>query len=295
MRTSPAGPSRHDGVVVTEFDARPFGQRISVGGHDLAADEPAAIGGADSGPTPYDLLLAGLGACTSITVRMYAERKGWPLRLVTVRLRHQRIHAIDCVGCETQTGRLDHIERELQFDGELTGEQRARLLDIADRCPVHRTLHSRCWYRRPRAGTRSATPVVAGARGPGPPRGHRSDGGWLGGALVRSRLTAREPASQRARPQTDRESYALACEALASFDLRNRVAARKVPLLVAAGQHDPVVPPEQARSVAPDAFAVIPGCGHLPPAEDPAAVADLLASFFKSAKDGVDPAAGRLA
>lgn len=140
--TSPAGQPRHDGVVVTESDARPFGQRISVGGHDLAADEPAAIGGADSGPTPYDLLLAGLGACTSITVRMYAERKGWPLRLVTVRLRHQRIHAIDCVGCETQTRRLDHIERELQFDGELTGEQRARLLDIADRCPVHRTLHS---------------------------------------------------------------------------------------------------------------------------------------------------------
>ena len=140
--TSPAGPPRHDGVVVTESDARPFGQRISVGGHDLAADEPAAIGGADSGPTPYDLLLAGLGACTSITVRMYAERKGWPLRLVTVRLRHRRIHAIDCVGCETQTGRLDHIERELQFDGELTGEQRARLLDIAERCPVHRTLHS---------------------------------------------------------------------------------------------------------------------------------------------------------
>jgi uncharacterized OsmC-like protein/alpha/beta superfamily hydrolase len=140
--TSPARQPRHDGVVVIESDARPFGQRISVGGHDLAADEPAAIGGADSGPTPYDLLLAGLGACTSITVRMYAERKGWPLRLVTVRLRHRRIHASDCTGCETQTGRLDHIERELQFDGELTAEQRARLLDIAERCPVHRTLHS---------------------------------------------------------------------------------------------------------------------------------------------------------
>jgi putative redox protein len=140
--TSPAWQPGHDGVVVTESDARPFGQRISVGRHDLAADEPAAIGGADSGPTPYDLLLAGLGACTSITVRMYAERKGWPLRLVTVRLRHRRIHASDCASCEMQTGRLDHIERELQFDGELTGEQRARLLDIAERCPVHRTLHS---------------------------------------------------------------------------------------------------------------------------------------------------------
>ena len=139
---SPAWPPRHDGVIVTESDARPFGQLVSVGGHYLAADEPAAIGGADSGPTPYDLLLAGLGACTSITVRMYAERKGWPLRLVTVRLRHRRIHASDCADCEMQTGRLDHIERELQFDGELTGEQRARLLEIAERCPVHRTLHS---------------------------------------------------------------------------------------------------------------------------------------------------------
>jgi 3-oxoadipate enol-lactonase len=112
-------------------------------------------------------------------------------------------------------------------------------------------------------------------------------------------FTAREPAVAGALltslSQTDRESYALACEALASFDLRNRVAARKVPLLVVAGQHDPVIPPEQARSVAPDAFAVIPGCSHLPPAEDPAALADLLASFFKSAKGGVDPATGRLA
>jgi 3-oxoadipate enol-lactonase len=99
-------------------------------------------------------------------------------------------------------------------------------------------------------------------------------------------FTAREPAVAAALlsslAKTDRESYALACEALASFDLRNRAAARKVPLLVAAGQHDPVVPPEQARSVAPDAFAVIPGCGHLPPAEDPAAVAELLTSFFTS-------------
>jgi uncharacterized OsmC-like protein len=111
-------------------------------GHQLFADEPAAVGGADSGPTPYDLLLAGLGACTAITVRMYARRKGWPLRQITVRLRHRRIYASDCAGCETRTGQLDHIEREIHFDGELTDEQRARLLDIAERCPVHRTLHS---------------------------------------------------------------------------------------------------------------------------------------------------------
>lgn len=139
---SPAGPARHHGVVVTESQARPYGQRIMAGGHQLTADEPAAVGGADSGPSPYDLLLAGLGACTAITVRMYAERKSWPLRRTTVRLRHRRMHARDCEGCETRTGFLDHVEREMQFDGDLTDEQRARLLDIAERCPVHRTLHS---------------------------------------------------------------------------------------------------------------------------------------------------------
>jgi putative redox protein len=140
--TSPAGPVLHDVVVVTESDARPYGQRITAGGHQLVADEPAAAGGAGSGPTPYDLLLAGLGACTAITVRMYADRKGWRLRQTTVRLRHRRMHAKDCASCETRTGQLDQIEREVQFDGELTDEQRARLLDIAERCPVHRTLHS---------------------------------------------------------------------------------------------------------------------------------------------------------
>ena len=139
---SPAEPALRDVVVVTESGAGPYGQRITAGGHQLIADEPVAIGGADSGPTPYDLLLAGLGACTAITVRMYADRKGWPLRQTTVRLRHQRIHAQDCASCETKAGQLDGIERELQFEGELTDEQRARLMDIAERCPVHRTLES---------------------------------------------------------------------------------------------------------------------------------------------------------
>jgi putative redox protein len=129
-------------VVVTESDARPYGQRITARGHQLVADEPAAVGGADSGPTPNDQLLAGLGACTAITVRMYAERKGWRLRHITVRLRHRRMHARDCASCETRTGQLDHIEREVELEGELTDEQRARLLGIAERCPVHRTLHS---------------------------------------------------------------------------------------------------------------------------------------------------------
>ena len=140
--TSPAGPARHDVVVVTGSNAGPYGQRITAGGHRAGRRRAAAIGGADSGPTPYDLLLAGLGACTAITVRMYADRKGWPLRQTTVRLRHQRIHAKDCADCETKTGQMDQIDRELQFEGELTDSQRARLLDIAERCPVHRTLHS---------------------------------------------------------------------------------------------------------------------------------------------------------
>jgi putative redox protein len=139
---SPAGADRAGAVIVTESQSRPYGQRITVGGHQLTADEPATVGGADSGPTPYDLLLAGLGACTAITVRMYAERKGWQLRRTTVRLRHRRIHARDCADCARRTGQLDHIHREMQFEGELTDEQRARLLDIAERCPVHRTLHS---------------------------------------------------------------------------------------------------------------------------------------------------------
>jgi uncharacterized OsmC-like protein/fermentation-respiration switch protein FrsA (DUF1100 family) len=139
---SPAAAAHDDVVVVTESGAGPYGQRITAGGHQLVADEPAAIGGADSGPTPYDLLLAGLGACTAITVRMYADRKGWPLRQITVRLRHRRIHATDCAYCETRTGQLDQIDRELQFEGDLTDDQRARLMGIAERCPVHRTLHS---------------------------------------------------------------------------------------------------------------------------------------------------------
>jgi len=142
IRPAPAGPPLRGVVVVAESDARPYGQRITVGGHELLADEPAEIGGAGTGPGPYDLLLAALGACTSITVRMYAERKSWPLRHITVRLRHRRVHAKDCADCETKTGWMDRIERELQFDGELTDEQRAALLDIAERCRVHRTLHS---------------------------------------------------------------------------------------------------------------------------------------------------------
>lgn len=131
-----------DRVTVEEAGPGKLGQRIRAGRHRLVADEPEKLGGADGGPTPYDLLLAGLGACTSMTLRLYADRKGWPLEKVTVDLRHEKIHAEDCKTCETQVGMLDRIERRLHLDGPLDDEQRRRLLEIADRCPVHRTLES---------------------------------------------------------------------------------------------------------------------------------------------------------
>ena len=128
--------------VVVRGDARGFAQEIVVGAHRLAADEPTSAGGTDTGPNPYDLLLASLGACTSMTVALYARRKSWPLEAVTVRLRHTKIHAADCEDCETREGMLDRIERDIELTGALTDEQRARLLEIAGRCPVHRTLRS---------------------------------------------------------------------------------------------------------------------------------------------------------
>jgi putative redox protein len=110
--------------------------------HRLAADEPIEVGGTDTGPTPYDLLLAALGACTSMTLRIYANHKKLPLEGVRVRLRHGKIYAVDCANCETKEGKLDRIEREIEVLGELTEAQRLRMLEIADRCPVHRTLTS---------------------------------------------------------------------------------------------------------------------------------------------------------
>lgn len=140
--TNPSTVGEAEGVVVVSENGRgPYGQRITVGRHVLSADEPAPIGH-DTGPSPYDLLLAGLGACTSMTLRMYASRKEWPLDRVTVSLRHSRIHAKDCAECATRSGQLDRVERVIQLTGSLDAEQRRRLLEIADRCPVHRTLHS---------------------------------------------------------------------------------------------------------------------------------------------------------
>ena len=129
-------------TVVAENGDGPYAQTINAAGHVLRADEPEDIGGHDTGPGPYDLLMASLGACTSMTLRMYANRKKWPLEKVTVRLRHEKIHAQDCEDCETKEGKLDRFDREITMEGALDETQRQRLLDIADRCPVHRTLHS---------------------------------------------------------------------------------------------------------------------------------------------------------
>jgi len=131
-----------DPRVVVHGSTGSFVQEILAGSHRLRADEPVAAGGADSGPTPYDLLLAALGTCTSMTVGMYARRKEWPLEGIVVRLRHSRIHAEDCAACETKDRLLDKIECELELAGSLTAEQRTKLLEIAGKCPVHRTLQS---------------------------------------------------------------------------------------------------------------------------------------------------------
>jgi uncharacterized OsmC-like protein/alpha-beta hydrolase superfamily lysophospholipase len=131
-----------DHVVVRETRNSKFQQTVTVGPHHLLADEPVAAGGEDSGPGPYDLVLAGLGACTSMTMRMYAERKSLPLERVTVTLKHGKIHAEDCAECETKAGMLDQFDRDIRMEGALDAEQRKKLMEIADKCPVHRTLTS---------------------------------------------------------------------------------------------------------------------------------------------------------
>jgi uncharacterized OsmC-like protein/fermentation-respiration switch protein FrsA (DUF1100 family) len=129
-------------VVVRETRNGKFQQTVTVGPHQLLADEPVAAGGDDSGLAPYDFLLAGLGACTSMTMRLYAERKSLPLTRTTVTLRHNKIHAQDCAECETKAGMLDQIDRVITMEGPLDAEQRQKLIEIADKCPVHRTLTS---------------------------------------------------------------------------------------------------------------------------------------------------------
>ena len=129
-------------VVVRETRKSKFQQTVSIGPHRLLADEPVAAGGRDTGPGPYDFLLAGLGACTSMTMRLYADRKSLPLERVTVTLKHSKIHAEDCAECETKEGMLDQIDRTIAIEGALDASQREKLMEIADKCPVHRTLSS---------------------------------------------------------------------------------------------------------------------------------------------------------
>ena len=117
-------------------------QQITAGSHTLVADEPREAGGSDAGLDPYSLLLASLGACTAMTLQIYARRKEWPLEKVEVSLRHSRIHAEDCRDCASTQGKIDQIERFISLTGPLSPEQKARLLEIAQRCPVHKTLTS---------------------------------------------------------------------------------------------------------------------------------------------------------
>ncbi|HEY2101959.1 MAG TPA: OsmC family protein [Chthoniobacterales bacterium] len=137
VKTSPASPD-----VIVRGNAAGFAQEVEVGPHRLAADEPLGYGGTERGVSPYDLLLAALGTCTSMTIGLYARRRHWPLEDITVSLRHSKIYAVDCEECETKEGRIDRIERDIHLTGALSTEQRAKLLEIADKCPVHQTLDS---------------------------------------------------------------------------------------------------------------------------------------------------------
>ncbi len=154
--TAVAEAAAGDGSVhVVERGSGAFAVAISAGRHTWLGDEPASLGGDDLGPSPYDMLTAALGACTAMTLRMYARQKNWPLANVRVVLRHSKIHAADCDACETREGKIDRIERVIEIAGPLDDAQRQRLLEIADKCPVHRTLHSEV-----EVVTRSGTPAA---------------------------------------------------------------------------------------------------------------------------------------
>ncbi len=128
--------------MIVRGKATGFAQEVEIDSHELYADEPVSYGGTDTGPTPYDLLLAALGSCTSMTIGFYARKRRWPLENINVSLRHSKIHATDCEDCETKEGKIDRIELDIQLTGSLTAEQRAKLMEIAERCPVHQTLTS---------------------------------------------------------------------------------------------------------------------------------------------------------
>src|SRR5881227_3628317 len=128
--------------VIVHGKAAGFAQEVKIDSHELYVDEPASYGGTDTGPSPYDLLLAALGSCTSMTIGLFARKRRWPLEQITVSLHHSKIHAKDCDDCETKEGRIDRIEMEIHLEGALADEQRAKLMEIAGKCPVHQTLTS---------------------------------------------------------------------------------------------------------------------------------------------------------
>ncbi len=147
-----ASDDGHESVVVARVGESGYMTDIIAQGHSLVADEPTSHGGTDRGPSPYGLLSAALGACTSMTLRMYADRKQWPLEGVVTRLKHAKVHAEDCAECESKTGKIDRIERRIELLGDLDDDQKKRLMEIADRCPVHRRrLHAHHPHRKPGA------------------------------------------------------------------------------------------------------------------------------------------------
>jgi len=134
--------NNHKKIVHSHIGTEKYKVTLTAGNHELIADEPESVGGKDTGPDPYDYLLMSLGSCTTMTVRMYADRKEWPLEDVYVELRHHKSHAEDCENCDEKDSKIDHIEKELIVKGDLTNKQKERLLEIAEKCPVNRTLQS---------------------------------------------------------------------------------------------------------------------------------------------------------
>jgi putative redox protein len=142
-------------VVYVDTADPPYLERVSIGSHRIEVDEPGDAGGNDLGPSPYELLLAALGSCTCITMRMYADRKQWPLEAVHIALTHAKVHADDCAACDTEIRTIDCIEMEILLESNLSEDQQRRLLEIASRCPVHRTLTSEIQIRAILPGDRT--------------------------------------------------------------------------------------------------------------------------------------------
>ena len=135
-------PTQEPRTVVVEGPSSGFRAQVSVDHHRFTIDEPIPVGGTDAGPSPYEMLLAALGSCTAMTLRLYADKKRWPLTRAVVKLKHHKVHAKDCVDCEVKLAKIDVIDRVLVLEGPLDEAQRAKLLEMAERCPVHQTMRS---------------------------------------------------------------------------------------------------------------------------------------------------------